>query len=226
MSWTVTPQLKTLAGTAGAIPQASILGLPIDGGFFGGYISHTANSVPTHALIVAPAAIGATGAGYTLTTNLFWKTTQTLTAGTDSDFDGAANTAAMVTAGIGDHPAAEFCVSLNIDGFTDWYLPARLEMDIAYFNLKPNTVANSTSWGVNAYSVPARTVDYTSVDPAQSPIVLFQENQVEAFGASGHWLSTQASASSAWRLFFDDGRRTSASKASGLRLRAFRRVAL
>jgi hypothetical protein len=117
------------------------------GGFFAGYISHTADGNPTHALIVAPRATGATGSGYTLSTNLQWKTANTTTAGTTSDFDGAANTAAMVTAGIADHPAAEFCVNLSIGGHTDWYLPARYELDIAYFNLKPGTQVNDTQAG-------------------------------------------------------------------------------
>ena len=95
------------------------------GGYFAGYISHTANGSPTHALIVAPRATGATGTGYTLTTDLAWKTTNTATAGSVSLFDGAANTVAMVAAGITNHPAANFCVGLSISGFTDWYLPAR-----------------------------------------------------------------------------------------------------
>jgi hypothetical protein len=88
----------------------AVIGEPFGGGFFAGYISHTADGNPTHALIVAPGATGATGGGYTLTTNLAWKTATTTTSGTTSAFDGAANTAAMVTAGIADHPAAEFCV--------------------------------------------------------------------------------------------------------------------
>jgi hypothetical protein len=37
------------------------IGFPMAGGYFAGYISHTANGVPTHALIVAPRATGATG---------------------------------------------------------------------------------------------------------------------------------------------------------------------
>jgi hypothetical protein len=104
--------------------------------------AHTADGNPTHALIVAPRATGATGSSYTLSTNLQWKTANTTTAGTTSNFDGAANTAAMDTAGIADHPAAEFCVNLSIGGHTDWYLPARYELDIAYFNLKPSTQGN------------------------------------------------------------------------------------
>jgi len=91
-------------------------GDPLEGGYFAGYISHTADGVATHALIVAPAATGATGTGYTLTTNLQWKTSNSTTAGTTSPFDGAANTAAMVTAGIAAHPAANFCVGLSIGG--------------------------------------------------------------------------------------------------------------
>jgi hypothetical protein len=146
MSWRITPTQ----------PIPAVIGEPFGGGYFAGYISHTADGNPTHALIVAPRATGATGTGYTLTTNLQWKTTATTTAGTTSTFDGAANTAAMVTAGIADHPAANFCKNLSIGGFTDWYLPARYELDIAYFNLKPSTDANSTSWGTNIYAVPQR----------------------------------------------------------------------
>ena len=88
----------------------TVIGEPFGGGYFAGYISHTADGNPTHALIVAPRATGATGSSYTLTTMLAWKTTNTTTAGTGSSFDGAANTAAMVTAGINIHPAANFCV--------------------------------------------------------------------------------------------------------------------
>jgi hypothetical protein len=109
--------------------------------FFAGYISHTANSVATHALIVAPAATGASGTGYTITTNLQWKTTNTTTAGTTSSFDGAANSANMNNA---SHPAAQFCEGLSIGGYTDWYLPARYELEIAYYNLKPTTGSNNT----------------------------------------------------------------------------------
>jgi hypothetical protein len=225
MSWTVTPQLKTLAGTAGAIPEASILGLPIDGGFFAGYISHTADGNPTHALIVAPRATGATGMGYTLTTNPQWKTANTATADTTSDFDGVANTAAMVTAGIAAHPAANFCVNLSIGGFTDWYLPSRYELDIAYFNLKPSTEANDTSWGTNVYAVPQRNSNWSTAYPAQTNLTTFNTS-AEAFAAIGHWSSTEVSAPNAGFLRFNDGSRSSQAKTLTSRVRAFRRIAL
>lgn len=201
-------------------------GDPLEGGYFAGYISHTADGVATHALIVAPAATGATGTGYTLTTNLSWKTSNTTTTGTTSPYDGAANTAAMVTAGIAAHPAANFCVGLSIGGYSDWYLPARYELDIAYFNLKPTTDNNNTSWGINNYSVPKRTVNYTAGDPAQTSVAAFQSGGSEAFVADNHWSSTEFSATAAWRLFFGNGNQSANVKATTYRVRAFRKLAL
>ena len=180
MSWVIT----------GSQPFPAVIGEAFGGGYFAGYISHTADGNPAHALIVAPRATGGTGTGYTLTTNLQWKTADTTTAGTTSDFDGAANTAAMVTAGITDHPAANFCVGLSIGGFTDWYLPARYELNIAYFNLKPNTGANNTSYGSNIYSVPRRNINNTATYPAQTALTVFNTT-AEAFVPGYHWASSQ-----------------------------------
>jgi hypothetical protein len=205
------------------------LGDSFQGGFFAGFISHTADGNPTHGLIVAPRATGATGTGYTLTTNLTWKTSQTTTTNTTSPFDGAANTAAMVTAGIASHPAAEFCVGLNIGGYSDWYLPARYELDIAYELLKPTTGSNDTSWGINPYSVPERTVNRTAGDPAQTSITAFQSTGSEPFVATIHWSSTEASATTARHVDFSDGDqfiRSTFTKTSTRRVRAFRKFAL
>ena len=75
------------------------IGASFQGGFFAGTISHTANGVATHALIVAPRATGATGTGYIPSTNKQWKTSQTTTAGTTSDFNGVPARASNRTAG-------------------------------------------------------------------------------------------------------------------------------
>lgn len=211
-----------LRAAAGGLVLPAI-GAAYEGGFFAGAISHTANGVATHLLIVAPAATGATGTGYTLTTNKQWKTTNTTTAGTTSSFDGAANSANMNDA---NHPAAEFCETLSIGGYTDWYLPARYELDIAYENLKPTTTSNNTSWGVNVYSVPARASNRTAGAPAQTSVAAFQSGGAEAFVAGGHWSSTEASSTSAWRLFFDDGFQFNGFKYTNTRVRAFRKLAL
>jgi hypothetical protein len=217
MSWVIT----------GSQPFPAVIGEAFGGGYFAGYISHTADGNPTHALIVAPRETGATGTGYTLTTNLRWKTANTTTAGTTSPFDGAANTAAMVTAGIADHPAAEFCVNLSIGGFTDWYLPARYELDIAYFNFKPSTAANSTSWGINIYSVPKRDMNNTTTYPTQTNLTDWQATAgSQAFVADILWSSTESSAANAWHLNLNNGDQTFASKLGNRRVRAFRRIAL
>ena len=216
MSWLIT----------GSQPIPAVIGESFGGGYFAGYISHTADGNPTHALIVAPRATGATGSSYTLTTNLAWKTANTTTAGTTSAFDGAANTAAMVTAGIANHPAANFCVGLNIGGFSDWYLPARYELDIAYFNLKPSTAANNTSWGSNIYSVPQRDINNTTSYPAQTALTAFNTT-AEAFVAAVHWSSSESSAANGWDVDFISGNQNSTSgKTNGRRVRAFRRIAL
>jgi hypothetical protein len=161
-----------------------------------------------------------------LTTNYQWKTADTTTTGTTSSFDGAANTAAMVTAGIASHPAANFCVNLSIGGFTDWYLPARYELDIAYELLKPTTASNSTLSGINPYSVPERTVNRTAGAPAQTSIAAFQTGGAEAFVAARHWSSTEFSSTNAWRLDFTDGLLGLSAKTVANHVRAFRKLAL
>jgi hypothetical protein len=161
-----------------------------------------------------------------LTTNYQWKTANTTTTGTTSSFDGAANTAAMVTAGIASHPAAQFCVNLSIGGYSDWYLPARYELDIAYENLKPTTTSNSTSWGINPYSVPERTANRSAGTPAQTSVTAFKDTGSEPFVAVTHWSSSEFSSSSARRLLFSDGDQVSTNKADFTRVRAFRKLAL
>ena len=213
----------------GAVDALNPLGInpgdSLEGGFFAGYISHTANSVPTHALIVAPAATGATGTGYTLITMKQWKTTQTTTSGTSSEYDGAANSANMNNA---SHPAAQFCEDLSIGGYTDWYLPAPAELEIAYYNLKPSTVSNTTSWGGNAYSVPTRSGNYTSGNPSQTTVIAFQTCNSEAFIADRHWSSRENGATDGYLLSFQDGDPYSDgfTKTSSRRVRAFRKVSL
>ena len=218
------------AEVAGIILPA--IGSAYEGGFFAGTISHTANGVATHALIVAPAATGATGTNYTLTTMKQWKTSNTTTAGTTSTYDGAANQAAIVTAGIAAHPAAEFCENLSIGGYTDWYLPAELELEIVYFNLKPTTDTNDTLYGANAYSVPARGSKHTSGNPAQTTVTAFQTGNSEAFPgdqAGGHISSTELSITrNVYRNFlrFNEDFGDYPFKTTPMRVRAIRKLAL
>lgn len=215
------------AAASGAVDNENPLGLTIgqsyQGGYFAGYISHTADGVPTHALIVSPRATGQTTA--------LWKTSDTSTSGTQSTYDGAANTASMANA---THPAANFCANLSTGGYSDWYMPARDELDIAYFNLKPDTTANSTSTGINNYSVPKRTANYTSSVPGQTTVSIFQSGGSEAFSLNlsgtpyGHWSSTEGvSGLYGLYLYFADGSVANLFKSStSYYVRAFRKVAV
>jgi hypothetical protein len=228
MSWQVTGKQKFPA----------VIGEPFGGGFFAGYISHTADGNPTHALIVAPRADGATGTGYTLTTNPKWADetvgvpAHATLIGASSNFDGKANTDLMMsliansTYSAGAFPAAQFCVDLSIGGHTDWYLPARYELDIAYFNLKPGTGGNDTNWGSNIYSVPRRNNNYTTTYPAQTALTPFNTS-AEAFVADNHWASTEGTATSAWALNLTSGfQNVNLKTVTTRRVRAFRKLAL
>lgn len=206
-----------LAGASGSTAAPEI-GDAYEGGFFAGYISQNANGVATHGLIVAPAATGYNGKSL-----LAWKTADTSTSGTSSAYDGSANTANMANA---SHPAANYCAGLTIDGYSDWYLPARYELEIAYYNLKPTAGSNVTSVGSNSYSVPARGSNYTSGDPGQTSVTAFQSGGTEAFVANGHWSSTEDSSTNSWVVRFDDGDQISRSKSSTWYVRAFRKFAV
>ena len=127
------------AAAAAGLPA---IGAAYEGGFFAGAISHTANGVATHLLIVAPAASGYNGG-----TGLALKTSNTSTAGTDNAFNGSVNSANMNNA---SNPAAQYCEGLTIDGYSDWYLPARYELEIAYYNLKPTTTSNELVFSASA----------------------------------------------------------------------------
>jgi hypothetical protein len=190
------------------------IGAAFGGGFYAGQISTTGNGVATHYLIVGPRASTEVGRQ--------WKTSNTATAGTDSNINGPTNSSNMNNA---DHPAAQFCESLTTGGFTDWYLPARNELEVCYFNLKPSTQNNNTSWGENINAVPTRNSRYTAGTPSQTSAAAFQEGGSEAFNpALGFWTSTEAGSGVAWFIRFGNGEQVFTSKTNDFTLRAIRRV--
>lgn len=189
---------RTLAGVAsGQISLSNFYGKssgpsPGDayqGGYFAGKITQ---SGLTYALVVAPRS---TGRSF-----LVWKTTATSTTGTSSTIDGPTNSANMNNA---SHPAAQFCEGLTIGGYTDWYMPARDELEVLYYFLKPNTTANNTSSGANAYAVSPEPVstNYTTSSPGQTNATIFRTGGAQAFnggGADSYWTSTQYNAANAY----------------------------
>jgi hypothetical protein len=135
-----------------------------EGGFFAGQISTAGNGVADYNLVIAPKSSGENSSKQ-------WKTSNTSTAGTSSVIDGPTNSANMNDP---SHPAAEFCEGLTIGGFSNWYMPAKNELEVCYYNLKPTTTSNNTGSGTNTNAVPSRGSNYTAGTPAQTAATDFQ----------------------------------------------------
>jgi hypothetical protein len=209
--FTLQTQMQAIAASNWPSPPL-VIGQAYGGGYYAGQIG--VGGVATHNLVVGPVASAQTTAQ--------WKNANTSTTGTDSVIDGPANSAAMNNA---SHPAAQFCEGRTIGGFSDWYMPARNEVEICYYNLKPTTQANSTSYGVNANAVPARASNYTTGNPAQTSATDFQSTGAEDFTDTTYWTSTQNGAGYAWAESFDNGLQPGGnSKTDSSLVRAIRRV--
>lgn len=197
-------------------PAPTVIGQSYGGGYYAGRISVTGDGNATHYLVIAPKATGENS-------SKIWKTTNTSTTGTGSVINGPTNSANMNNA---NHPAAQFCESLSINGYGDWYMPALNELEVVYYNLKPGIIPNTTASGINLNAVPSRPSSYSSGDPAQTASTIFRTGGSEAFELQNYWASTAFSATNGWYQSFDDGTQTSAGKNNSLYVRAVRRVAI
>ena len=213
---TATNPLAPSGVTANSNSTASVtvpaIGAALGGGYYAGQISTTANGVATDYLVVAPKASGQS--------NKQWYPAYALVAGTNNAIDGPTNTANLFATG--NSQAANFVDALTIGGFTDWYMPARYELEAMYYNLKPTTQSNNTSTGNNSYSVPQRNSNYTAGDPAQTSATLFQNSNSEAFDIVSYWSSTESGANTAFEIYFGNG--TSPNNNSKLNANATRAV--
>lgn len=172
----------------GKFPVALLaIGAPMAGGFFAGEMMIDGE---LHALIVAPKTEGEK-------MNLEYKLNDRGTAdGTDSDDDGLANTGRIND---DNHPAAQFCRSLNIGGHDDWYLPSRDELMRIWMALGPNL---------------------------QKTPELFRPGGAEAFEDRWYWSSTEHASFStyAWYVDFYVGGQNTSNKSDVFRVRAVRRL--
>jgi hypothetical protein len=203
------------AASNSVTPALPAIGSALGGGFFAGQISTAGNGIADYNLVVGPVASAQN-------TSIQWKTT---TTGGDptSVIDGPTNSSTMNSA---TYPAAQFCEGLTIGGFSDWYMPAKNELEVCYYNLKPTTDSNNTSSGTNTNAVPSRGSNYTSGTPARTSAAAFQSGGSEAFATVAYWASTQISATSGAFQNFLYGSQSSYSKVDPYRVRAVRRVAV
>lgn len=163
-------------------------------------------------IIVAPKAAGET-------TSLAYKNAATATpTDTQTLVEGWRATTAMVAAGNATvYPMANWARGLSINGYTDWYVPARDEFEVLWRNLKPVS-GNSTGTrpaavrnyqnrgayadasnanGTNLNSSPGGAA-YTLTVPGATAAVAFQSGGSEALQAivtagSGYMTSTESS---------------------------------
>lgn len=198
-----------------------------------------------HRVIVAPKASGEHAGIALKNANTALPTAcQTLT-------EGFAATQAMRDADTSTvYPAAHWARNLNIGGRTDWYIPARDELELCWRNLKPTTTANyvtadrsttasfsyanngsygdtANTHGTNNNSSPTGAA-YTSSVPAQTTKTAFQTGGAEAyeFGSAFYWSSSDYNASNAWGQGWHSsypGSQYGFGKTAALRVRAVRR---
>jgi hypothetical protein len=188
-------------------------GTPFEGGFYGGQIRIDSS---VHAIAWAPKAQGQTRA--------IWLPSYTDVPGAASCYDSAANTQAMAAAG---SPMAQWAQGLDINGKTDWLVPARDVLEMGYRYLKPTQRKNLCSFrdGDNASSLPPG-YPYTEADPVQTTAAEFQEGGPEAFDDDWYAASTQYSARSAWCQNFYSGGQLNYDKKYAALCRAVRLIRL
>jgi hypothetical protein len=192
-------------------------GTPFGGGYYVGRLNVDDGNV--YALIISPRSLG----GQNL--SVVWSTYSTDTqpdTGAYSLNNGRANTDKLLQISQTNFPAASFCASLTIGGYTDWYLPAKDEAEMIYRYFKSTQQQNTVGQGVNNSSIPPGTA-YTTNNPSQTPVFIFQNNGSESTGQGAIFSSTQSSTSKApWSQRLDNGTQLNSVFGSGAR--AVRRV--
>ena len=186
------------------------IGAAFEGGYYAGLIALNGE---TFGIVVAPKAAGE------LEEATWGEYGNDLQAARHFN-DGLANTQAMAEA---SSDLARWMLALDINGFADWYLPSRDELELLYRHFKPTTDSN---WvyrhGENPSSVPMG-YPYTAEQPGQTQLPEFQADATEAFEASWYWSSTQCSPNGAWGQTFGGGYQYNGPKDLELRARAVRR---
>lgn len=186
-------QTRAAAGAAGfglnlSTPPGSglpAIGSPYEGGYFAGVMR---NGATRYALVISPKAQGQT------------QSASTGAMSANSRWDGLANCTGS------SNSIALWARALNINGFTDWYVPAIDELELLYRNFKPTTALNVTGNvqsnlggalitnpnGANPNSEPVGP-GYTTTVPTQTPLALFKAGGAQCLDSTTAPIATWAS---------------------------------
>ena len=215
--------MQVMLGGSFAPAAPTTIGQAFGGGFYAGKIAVGGGGVATHYLIVAPKATGEASKP--------WGPAGVSTGAT-SLIDGPANTTLLVALGSA-YEAAIFCNNLNagsgLNGYTDWYMPAKNELEVLYFFLKPDTASNETGSGSNANAVSPEPVstNYTSGSPSRTTatgINGFRTGEANAFNDGWYRCSTETYSTYVWMQNFTTGFQNPYDKTSNFYVRAVRRI--
>lgn len=136
----------------------------------------------------------------------------------------------------GTYPVFEWINGINtgagINGYNDWYIPAKNELSILYFFLKPGSGTNHAPSGSNPNSVAPYTPNTTYSpgfpDPANTPTLFQSSGGTQAFITTNYYWSSSEnsdSANSSWAQIFSIGAESgSAGKSQTFYARAIRRI--
>lgn len=180
----------------GCVPPV-VGGLPVavgdayGGGYFVGQL--TINNL-VYNIIKAPKATGQPSGTY------LYKVDAAAFTGATSTNDGILIRDNMIAAGIANFPMQQWCNALNIGGHTDWVVPPKDWLELAYRNLKPTTASNVTTSGKNTSSIPPTTAFYTTTSPSQTTLTLFKSGGAQSFDNDYYGSATVGSAAGTFLL--------------------------
>jgi hypothetical protein len=215
--WTLSEQAQYKQQGVWPVVPPTVIGQAYGGGFYAGKIDVSGTQ---YYLIVAPKSSGENSSRQ-------WGP-YSVTTGITSVINGPTNSSSLAALSAA-YEAAKFCEDLTIGGYSDWYLPAKNELEVLYYFLKPTTTANNTSSGSNANAVSPEPIstNYTSGLPAQTSAGIgFRTGETDAFASAIYWSSTEISTDYAWRQHFDDGVQFDYAKQTRFYVRAVRRIAV
>jgi hypothetical protein len=186
------------------------------GGYFAGQINVSGTK---YNLVVAPKASGENS-------SRTWGT-YNVTTGITSVINGPTNSVLLAGSGAA-YQAAVFAEGLTIGGYSDWYLPAKNELEALYYFLKPTTTANvapGAGSNANAVSPEPISTEYTSGSPAQTSAGIgFRTGETNAFASTLYWSSTEYASRYAWAQNFFNGNQEFYPKNADTYVRAVRRI--